>query len=31
MKIDAGLANKHDIAKTEDLLLNQFGTIGTRS
>jgi hypothetical protein len=28
--LDAGLASKHDIAKTEDLTwLNQFGTIGT--
>ncbi|UFH36223.1 DUF5687 family protein [Flavobacterium acetivorans] len=28
--LDAGLSNKHDIAKTEDLTwLNQFGTIGT--
>jgi len=28
--LDAGLATKHDIAKTEDLTwLNQFGTIGT--
>ncbi|HEY4628432.1 MAG TPA: DUF5687 family protein [Flavobacterium sp.] len=28
--LDAGLSNKHDIAKTEELTwLNQFGTIGT--
>ncbi|PRZ26272.1 DUF5687 family protein [Flavobacterium granuli] len=28
--LDAGLSNKHDVAKTEDLTwLNQFGTIGT--
>ncbi|WP_413999717.1 DUF5687 family protein [Flavobacterium sp. W1B] len=28
--LDAGLSNKHDVAKTEDLIwLNQFGTIGT--
>lgn len=28
--LDAGLSNKHDVAKTEDLSwLNQFGTIGT--
>ena len=28
--LDAGLSNKHDIAKTENLAwLNQFGTIGT--
>jgi hypothetical protein len=28
--LDAGLSNKHDVAKTENLTwLNQFGTIGT--
>jgi hypothetical protein len=28
--LDAGLSQKHDVAKTEDLVwLNQFGTIGT--
>ncbi|TDE46678.1 hypothetical protein E0I26_00930 [Flavobacterium rhamnosiphilum] len=28
--LDAGLSNKHDVAKTEELTwLNQFGTIGT--
>jgi hypothetical protein len=28
--LDAGLSQKHDVAKTEDLVwLNKFGTIGT--